>query len=497
MRSQVRRKFLEQSIAGLAAGSLLNANAQEARPPAVIEAYTNRMSCQPGETLALHVSTDATHYAIDIARIGARREVVWSRADLPGAKHATPAQASMRGCGWPVSVQVPIARDWRSGIYSIRLRGQGGPAVPPNETFFIVRPAEGRNQAKILFQVATNTYQAYNAWGGISLYSGPRSPRVSFDRPFAIFETPPRSGVDWHNPNTNCYHTWDEPFIAWAERAGYAIDYCANLDLEQHPDLLARYKLVLSVGHDEYWSSGMRDGLERYVGNGGNAAFFSGNSVCWHTRVEDQGRALVCYKRSHEMDPAWNADRRQLTTLWSDPILRRPENSLTGVGFAYGGYNRFFGEFMQGEGAGEYTVYRPEHWVFAGTGLGRGERFGAASGIAGYECDGCEFDMVDGRPIPTGRDGTPRGFEILAVAPARWSRRDGSFDWAQALRRGLPAAANAPENALERNGSAVVGLYTRGGTVITVGSTDWSAGLQGGDRVVDRIVRNILDRLSV
>src|SRR4051794_30764673 len=85
-RGSMRRKFIKQSVAGLAAGSLLKAEAQESRPPAVIEAYTHRMSYRPGETLALHVSTDATKYAVEIVRVGARPEVVWSRDDLPGAK---------------------------------------------------------------------------------------------------------------------------------------------------------------------------------------------------------------------------------------------------------------------------------------------------------------------------------------------------------------------------------------------------------------------------
>jgi len=50
----------------------------------------------------------------------------------------------------------------------------------------------------------------------------------------------------------------------WAEGNGYTLDYAVNSDLEDHPELLQSYKLVLSVGHDEYWSSGMRDSLEAW-----------------------------------------------------------------------------------------------------------------------------------------------------------------------------------------------------------------------------------------
>ena len=90
---------------------------------------------------------------------------------------------------------------------------------------------------------------------------------------------------------------WEHHFIHWAEQQGYTMDYAANLDLEQRPDFLEDYSLVLSVGHDEYWSAGMRDSLEAWIARGGNCAFFSGNSVCWRVRPEDDGKALTCFKQ--------------------------------------------------------------------------------------------------------------------------------------------------------------------------------------------------------
>ena len=69
-----------------------------------------------------------------------------------------------------------------------------------------------------------------------------------------------------------------------------------NSDLEFHPEVLESYRLVLSVGHDEYWSSPMRDHLESFIANGGNVAFFSGNTCWWQVRSEDDDRAIICYK---------------------------------------------------------------------------------------------------------------------------------------------------------------------------------------------------------
>lgn len=494
-----RRKFLAQSAMATAAvglavstRTLRGADAE----PLVIEGYANQMSAAPGEEIGFHISTNAPVYSLEISRVGAERKVVWEKKDLPGAKHPMPADAAMNGCKWPEALRLKIPADWKSGYYSVYMRPNND--GPPQEMFFILRA--GEKKAKILFQMSTNTYQAYNNWGGSCLYSGPKFPRVSFDRPFIIFEHKHNPGDEWWNPNTWCCHTWDLPFLKWAEESGYEIDCCANFDLELRPEILEGYKLLLSIGHDEYWSKPMRDSLEAFIAKGGNAAFFSGNSVCWQVRTEDNGRALVCYKSVYEQDPVFATDDHStLTALWSNPHINRPENQMTGVGFMYGGYNKFFGEYMAGPGAGEYTVHDPEHWILDGTNLKAGETFGADPGIAGYECDGCEFIMKDGRPVPTGRDGTPKDFQIIATAPARWSDRDGSLTWIKELRAQLPAPTPenpAPPDYLEGNGAAVLGTYTRGGTVVTGGSTDWSMGLAAKNKVVDRIFRNVLDKLT-
>jgi hypothetical protein len=505
-----RRNFIKAlSAAGILSSTLDIPLFEQGASESFIECYTGQMSIAPGQTLDFHVSTNCQRYAISITRIGAQPIVVWHRDGLPGVAHAVPEDASMIGCGWPVALTIDVPESWRSGIYSIELVGDRNRKAVKKESFFIVRPAYPGKDADILFQVSTNTYQAYNAWGGSTLYSGPDFPRVSYDRPFSIFEQRFfMEGVgESVNPNTNCHHTWDEPFIIWAERAGYKIDYCANLDLELHPELLRSYKLVLSVGHDEYWSWGMRDALEGFVEDGGNAAFFSGNTCCWQIRVEDQGRSIVCHKKNHEHDPVFQTnDSSRLTTLWSHPLTGRPENEMTGVGYPYGGYNGFFNQYETGPDAGTYIVHRPDHWVFANTGLRQGERFGKLKmgeqpGIVGYECDGCEFVMESGLPIPTGRDGTPKNMLILATGKARWAEVDSSIKFAQDLRSQLPPPEPGqaiPSDPIHASGSSVLGLFERegGGTVLTVGSTHWSSALAEDDHVAQQIVRNILDRLS-
>jgi hypothetical protein len=174
--------------------------------------------------------------------------------------------------------------------------------------------------------------------------------------------------------------------------------------------------------------------------------------------------------------------------MWSNRLVNRPENLLTGVSFSYGGYHNFF-EFA---GNGGYDVHRPEHWMFAGTGLKRGDLLGATSRIVGYECDGCRMVWKNGLPFPTHEDGTPDTFEILGSAPAGLSNiGDRTWLWVSEALYGKDTLQRT-----QQLGSAVLGCYTRGGTVITSGCTEWSNGLRDRDPQVAQITRNILDRLS-
>lgn len=462
----------------LLAVGLVGASGVAAAPAALyVEGYAGAVSVAQGQPVGLHVSVGAAAvFDVEVARLGAERVVVWGQKNVPGAEQPVPEDASANGCGWPETLKVPVGADWRPGYYEVTLKAADaggkwtgrGRRTAESTAFFIVRAAKPGSESKILLQLATNTYNAYNNWGGFSVYAynglgKNQGHRVSFDRPAA-----------------SQFSRWERPFVQWAEAAGYELEYAANGDLEARPELLEAYKLVLSVGHDEYWSAPMRDHLEAFIGRGGNVAFFSGNTCCWQIRMEDEGRAFTCWKQSFAQDPVYQtADHATLSTLWGHHLVKRPENQLTGVGFLHGGYRNSHGQFM-GEPA-EFTVHRPGHWMLEGTGLKAGDRFGAKDTIVGYECDGSELEWRDGLPFPTGKDGTPASFEVLATCPVRWHPDDA--EWYERWEKG-------------RTGNACLGAYTRGGTVVTSGTTDWAHGLAGGDAVVIRVTRNVLDRLG-
>lgn len=489
-----RRQVLKAAAttaSGILASSALRSSPGPIAPQPAIDAYPGRTSYAPGEEVRLHVSSTASEYALEVARVGAERRTVLEKSKLKGTFHATPANASTHGCRWPVSTSFTIGSDWKSGYYSVKVRARQAGQLIEGDAFFVLRAAEPGREAKILLQLSTNTYNAYNDFGGSSLYAGGDLPlqgmRVSFERPLSpgfLSRPTDRELTRWH-PYAG-WHRWERPFVRWLEHAGYQVEYAANSDLEFRPEILKGYRLVLSLGHDEYWSSPMRDHLEKFIGDGGNVAFFSGNVAYWQVRSEDHGRAFVCYKFQTDRDPYLKSGpHSQLATLWSHRLVGRPENQMTGVSFCYGGYHRFRSAPV---GAGAYTVYRPEHWVFEGTTVQWGDLLGAKDEIVGYECDGCELVFEDGQPVPTHRDGTPKTFEVLGTCPASL--------WPGDEQPHTRALFGENSKRRRRRGNAVMGVYKRGGTVFTTGCTEWSRGLEGGDPTVARITRNVLDRLS-
>ncbi|MDQ3293375.1 MAG: hypothetical protein M3527_02840 [Actinomycetota bacterium] len=510
-----------------------------ARPTAT--GYCWPQSVEAGDEVGLHLSSvDARPVRIEVAHIGRSRTVVHDEAGVAVDDHPTPTTAATEGCDWPAVRHLTVDPGWRSGYYetTFTIDVDGRPRT--EHAFFVVRPPVGRPAARILLVLSTNTWHAYNDFGGTNLYAG--ATQVALRRPMArgYLHKPPGAGrrvTSVHPPDPHIaahvgylrlnhlsawagsagWPDWELPFVEWAEREGYALDVATNADLEEHPGLLddhdgAGYRLVLSVGHDEYWSGPMRDTVEAFIARGGNVAFFSGNTAFWQVRLEgrpDDGpgpaSVMVGYKGHFRHDPVHETDRAaELTSMWSDHLLGRPENEMTGVSFARGGYHRIGKRVTAG--AGGYTVHRADHWIFEGTDLDYGDVLGAATTTVGYECDGCDFTYRDGLPYPTHSDGTPEGFTILGTAPAAHFTRTTSArpPRPQDLSENEFIAwrlfdSREPE-AVERveHGHAVLGTYTSpaGGVVITSGSTDWAHGLAGRDRQVEQITRNILDRLA-
>jgi hypothetical protein len=498
-----------------------------------VEAYTHALSVEAGEAIDLHVRCAGPSYDVSVA--DADGVEVWSASGLQGADHATPDDADANGCRWPVGVTVPVGERWSSGVYVVTLRAHGVDVERSiGHAMFVVRAS--RPTASILLVLATNTYNAYNAWGGRSLYTGGHT--VAFDRPFirgfihrgaagdddrksppcAPGDEPDVDGMRYlayrdaaHYPpsiGSTGWHTYERRFVEWARRHGIALDVAVSEDLSLHAGLLDGYRLVLGVGHDEYWSVDQRNAIERYVAAGGNYASFSGNTMFWQVRFDESRRRMTSHKyRAHLEDPVLGTDAQHLLSgMWCDPIVARPEWSFLGAGSAYGLYSRFGRSTPRASGG--FTVCRDRHWMFAGTDLRYGDLLGAARGVVGYETVGCRLGIDEyGLPISVTPGAPPT--EVVAWAPASNLGRDdypaGSISFTGSDQVDLDFVASrlyghTGDDALDRvrHGTAVMAVSRPfgavGGEVAVIGSTDWVFGL--GDPLVDRVTLNVLERLA-
>ena len=500
--------------------------------------YSNRLSARVGERVSLHISSPVSPCRIEIARIGAPREVVLTLDRVAVGDHPTPPDADRRGCGWPEAVGFEVG-DWRSGYYDIALSCPDGRTA---HHMLCVKPRAPT--ARIALVLTTSTLHAYNYWGGRSAYcdvdalmSG-RAPlaeamagaigELSAERPFPPmllappegmprlvnltprgFEQRPWAGADtaWskahrqtpYDGSAGFLNKWEHAFVRWAEGEGIALDYFTDHDLEAESGVLDDYPCVALVGHSEYWSGGQRDALERFVDRGGGLAILSGNTAFWKVHWEDEGRRMICRKwRGFDDGP----EGPDATHLWSHPAFGKPEAEITGLSFLYGGYHRL--GLCVARGSGGYTVYRPNHWALEGCDLYYGDVIGSGVPLVGYENDGCLFDFGDdGLPRASPKLGVPANLEIIGITPAAFAEAPSPYRPLIPPEQ-LPVVAeiahgsSSPEaQARMLRGHAVMASFKRGkGEVFNAGTTEWAHGLAAGDPFVTRITRNVLRRFG-
>ena len=307
-----------------------------------IQGFATAISVNRGQAVSFKIDTDSLNYRLDIYRMGyygglGARQVatVAPSAFLPQLQPAclTDPATGLLDCGnWSESASWTVPATATSGIYFAKAtRIDTGGA---SHIVFIVR--DDASHADLLFQTSDTTWQAYNQYGGNSLYVGApgtnpgRAYKVSYNRPFTTRGTTPE---DW-------VFNAEYPMVRFLESNGYNVAYATGVDTDRlGAAAIQQHRVFLSVGHDEYWSGAQRANVEAARNAGVNLAFFSGNEVFWKTRWENSisasgtpYRTLVSYKETHanakiDSNAAW-------TGTWRDPRFSppadggRPENAI-------------------------------------------------------------------------------------------------------------------------------------------------------------------------
>jgi hypothetical protein len=456
----IRRENAKTASQGVATHWQINDSDYASRGE--IEGYASATCVQRGGSIRLFVNTAEPTYAISVYRVGWYGGAGGRRVAGPitraGRRQPEPTfdpTTRLVECDWtdPYVLTIPDNRsdptDWASGVYLAKLTA--GTSGKQSYIIFVVR--DDARSADLMFQASVTTYAAYNNWGGYNFYdvdSAGRRPayKLSFNRPYS-------------NPQQPCagkgagdFLGWELHMIRFLEREGYDVTYSTNLAVHAAPERLLRHRAFLSVGHDEYWTRGMRDAVEGARDQGVHLGIFGANAGYWQVRLESSGsgepnRTVVCYKYdTPERDPTYRTDPSRSTFLWRDAAINRPEAALFGVMYDFNSVDL------------DMVMDDCNTWVTEGTGLTKGDRL---PGMLGYE-----VDRVD-------PNSSPRGVRILASSPYRVGQE-------------------------VRHANMTFYTHSSGARVFATGSMQWNWGLDAfgpwGDRVntaVQQMTRNVMN----
>ena len=420
-----------------------------------VEGYASASSVNLGGTFSIFVNCAEASFTIQIFRLGwyngagARllqsNVVAGQRQVLP-----TPNALGTVDCAWVNPYVLSVPTSWTSGIYLAKLiAASGAQSFVP----FVVRDDSSRSE--FLFQCASNTAQAYNNWGGKSLYEfnsrDDKAVAVSFNRP------------DADGGGAGQILHWELQMMRFLEREGYDVSYTSNVDVHANPALLLNHKAFLSVGHDEYWSYQMKQAVQVAQASGIHVGFFSANTAYWQVRFSSDNRVMTSYKELAYRDPFTTdgdqTNNKFITDQWRNvpsygvvDAIARPENAMIGVMYHKDPVNA------------DLVVFDPTHWVFANTGVVKGTKF---VGLLGYETDSMYnngFQPAGIRKLCESPDGggefshatcfvAPSGSTTFASGTMQWSwGLDFHTSWAPnaGTNRVNAAVQQATRNILER-----------------------------------------------
>ena len=455
-------------IASLAVAMLLSSTQAEAARrrsvhhtapvfnPAFAEGgYADATSVRQGSSINLRIATNVSPFNLRVYNLSRPTEVLLSRQLTSTARSCSGRGTS--GCGWPVTTTIDVPQTWTPGYYGAFFPTSLG----DRWLIFVVKEDQPSTWSRTVVVSPTNTYQAYNDYGGRSFAPADDPNRInqlSFDRPYDE-----ESGL-------GRYVAWEKLLVDFMSSENRRFEVITDTDMED-PTILHRYDVVIIPGHSEYWTLNARRNLEQFSNGGRHVAVLGGNTMWWQVRLEDNRRTIVAFKGA-PYDPQLGNDDDLVTTNWFTHPVNDPENRVLGASFRNGGFanklnadpNNY--DMKPVEQRTPWTVADQGHWVFAGTNLVNGAAFGREA--AGLEVDGVVFNCgADGNVIGAeGSDEAPRNYHILAITPA-------SAGW------------------------GTMGFFVNpsGGGTFNAATQGWLFGLAN-DPVIRRITANVLDRFS-
>ncbi len=425
-----------------------------ARP---VEGYCWPLSAEPGERISFMTSGGDACTAT-IRRHTSTSTVVdaqtVTQVDFDSPVQPTPAEPWRVGCGWSETFGVTVRAAWKSGIYTASCVDVEGRT---SDITFVVKPKlTKRSQVALLAN--TNTWLAYDGWGGASKYSG--LAQISLMRPMVNAAPTTPFPFDMHL-------TRGELWIqGWLESAGYRPDMYTDLDFHENGCDAAQYRILVCGTHPEYWTPEMYDNLVAYLDDGGSFAYLGGNGLFETCVYDAQAREMV-YREGVE-----GGSRVPALLRVRQPL--RPERAVIGVAT----------ERCAVIGS-PYEVVDADHPLFDGIGVAVGDRFGQEglnTGFGNGKASAWEVDTASG----LGAISIPYdcAMDTPAVIPA------------STLPDGLAILARGVFDGVGPGADMVYYDHPGGGFVFSVGSLTFGGSLVV-DSTIQQLMQNVLTKAGV
>jgi hypothetical protein len=319
--------------------------------PSVVESGPEGWFSAPSATCAqsvgLHISGTGAPVTIKVFRMGfyggagARLISQTTTKPIPHFSVIGPSKPpeSLLTTAWPTAWDFKVTHQTLPGQYLIRLDDRNG-----ESNFVPIMVTNPDSKDPVTFISSVLTWQAYNEWGGYSLYKGPNRTRhtramvVSFDRPY-------------DGDGAGQFRYMEFPVVRLAEKLGIDLNYITDLGLSKNVPSLVNTKSIVYGGHGEYWTTQMRVALDSAVSRGINLISFGGNAGYNRPRLQANDRQLVMW-RGAASDPN-RKDPILATTRWRSSPIHNPESTLLGAQYVGLGVN------------GDYVIAHPMRWPFS------------------------------------------------------------------------------------------------------------------------------------
>lgn len=305
----------------------------------IIDGYTDKKSYFPGDTIQVFVNANRQELLSKIFVLTIDQQVedsVYVRINSQSAKEDKPWE----DFGYKPSFFYVVPKRLKSGMYSF-----------DNKIYFIVK--NKKKDAEITIIYPTNTEEAYNNAGGKSLYDFNSSGK---QRAYIVGFKRPLSAYILEEIQLHC-----RPFLEWLQtEKKYSIQYISDQDMDDYSEI-QKSKLIIAIGHSEYWTRKARLNFDRFVNEGKDAGVFSGNTMWWQVRYSSKGDQLVCYK---DILKDTIKDTLLRTINWTEPSLDYSVLHSIGCHWPDGAYG------MKGVyGNRGYKITTPDSPLLSGTGL--------------------------------------------------------------------------------------------------------------------------------